>query len=81
MQHFTHTLRLRGFIILNCLGFTRCTSQTPNVNNSLCSVIAVVLVIGRALILTFKWQLGFSITNGNLGVLSLFAMIASFTVS
>lgn len=40
-----------------------------------------MLVIGHSLFLTFRWQLGFSVTNGNLGVLSLRGILTSFTVS
>lgn len=40
-----------------------------------------MLVVGHSLILTFRWQLGFSVTNGNLGVLSLRVILTSFTVS
>lgn len=47
------------------MDYTRCIVETPNVDDSLCPVTAVVLAIGRCLILTFKWQLGFSVTNGN----------------
>lgn len=40
-----------------------------------------MLVIGHSLILTFRWQLGFSVTNGSLGVLSLRGILTTLTVS
>lgn len=42
-----------------------------NLGDSLCSIIAVVAAVAYDLILTSKWQLGFRVTNGNVGVLSL----------
>lgn len=72
-QHFM-CLEVEGMYHLKSGECTRCTSQTPKVNSYLCSVIAVVLATGRTLVLTFKWQLGFSVTKGNLAVLSLFVI-------
>lgn len=65
-QHFMH-FEVEGMYNFKSGECTRCTSQTPN--NYLRSIIAVVLATGHSLVLTFKWQLGFSVTKGNLGVL------------